>query len=171
MSMPAFAAFVQKACRSTWGVICGSGLSGCSFWYFFIARRISFSMCRATFGLSFLSSRRKPLYPSIIVSVFTRNFQAPANLVRHGYVAAAALGFWFLHIILAVALPAKPVIYPELPPGKGQINLRQPAVLANAHSDSQQYHKLAVILAVDLVLLDEIHPRHLLFLRHSNALP
>ena len=97
--------------------------------------------------------------------------QAPVNLVRHGYVAAAALGFCFLHIILAVALPDKLVIYPDFPPGKVQINLCQLAELTNAHSGSHQHHKLVVILAVDIVLLDEIHPRHLLFLRHSNALP
>ena len=96
--------------------------------------------------------------------------QAPVNLVRHGNVAAAALGFGFLHIILAAALPDKLVIYPDFSPGKVQISLCQPAELADTHSGSQQHYKLVVILAVGLVLPDEIHPKCLLFLCHGNAL-
>lgn len=63
MSILAFAILVQNVWRNTWGVMCGNGLSEYSFLYFFIAQRISFSMCNATFGLSPLSSKRKPLYP------------------------------------------------------------------------------------------------------------
>ena len=70
ISMPAFAMLVQNVWRNTWGVIWGNGLSGCSFLYFFIAQRISFSICNATFGLSSLSNKRKLPYPSVSYCVF-----------------------------------------------------------------------------------------------------
>ena len=46
--------------------------------------------------------------------------QASVNLVCHGNVAAAALGFGFLHIILAAALPDELVIYPDFRPVKSR---------------------------------------------------
>ena len=72
--------------------------------------------------------------------------------------------------ILAAALSDELVIYSDFPPGKVQISLCQPAELADTHSGSQQHYKLVVILAVGLVLPDEIHPKCLLFLCHGNAL-
>lgn len=96
--------------------------------------------------------------------------QALVNLVRHRNVAAAALGFGLLYIILAAALPGKLVIYPDFPPDKVKISLCQPAKLADTHPGSQQYHKLVVILAVGFILPDEIHPKCLMLLRHRNAL-
>ena len=96
--------------------------------------------------------------------------QAPVNLIGHGNVTAAARSLSFLHIILAASLTDKPMIHPDFSPGKVQISLCQTAKLADAHPCPQKNNKLVIILAVGLVLPDEIHPKRLLFLRHGNTL-
>ena len=84
--------------------------------------------------------------------------QTLVHLVRHGDIPLSAGRLGLADIIGAVPLAAKLVFHPDPAIFKIQIVPRQSAELADPESRPQQHHKLVIVLLIDLVRPDELHP-------------
>ena len=92
-----------------------------------------------------------------LLSVCNDAFQCFVHIVRHGNESAAAFGFRLFHIVGAIRLADKLVIYPDPTLLKIQLLLGQPAQFTDTHARFQQYNKLVIVAGEMLIFFDKGH--------------
>ena len=97
-------------------------------------------------------------------------FQTLVHIIGHWNEADTALGLGFFHIVFAATFPDKLMIHTDSAIFKVKIALGQSAKFTDTHPSSQQHDKFIIILAVGLILPNEVHPDFLLLVSHGNTL-